>query len=240
MFEKSITYSKRILSIACAVSLSAAFLHADENEASSAMSPPELFGVMVGQQVGLDDLGFSDEEKQLFLAGMKNGVMGTAPEDIQAQLPRLQQFLQQRAEAAQSELMAELESEQEALLADLMEDPDVIQDSSGFFYEIVKPGDDLRANETDTVLVHYTGTLVDGTEFDSSYSRGEPASFGMDRVIEGFSGGLSKIGQGGEVIIYIPAELGYGDNPDPRSGIPPGAMLIFDAELIEVIPAGGE
>ncbi len=215
-------------------------VQAQEDENGSAdMAPPALFGFMVAQQVGLDDLGFSDEEKALFLEGMEQGLADGSMEDIQDQLPRLQQFLQERAEAAQAEAAEELAASQAEVIEELENDPDVIADPSGFYYEIIESGDDVRANEEDTVLVHYKGSLVDGAIFDSSYDRGQPATFPMGGVIPGFSGGLSKIGQGGEVRIYIPSELGYGQTPPQGSGIPPGAMLVFDAELIAVNPDDG-
>lgn len=208
-----------------------------EDGQSQEMSPAELYGYVIAQQVGLDELGFSEEEKQLFLKGMQTGLAGGGMAAVQDQLPGLQEFLQGRATEAQEKMAAEVAEQEAVFVEDLQNDPDVIADPSGFYYEIIEPGDDVRASEADSVVVNYEGTLVDGTVFDSSYQRGEPATFPMNGVIPGFSGGLSKIGQGGEIKIYIPAELGYGDNPDPRSGIPPGAMIVFDAELLEVVPA---
>jgi len=85
-----------------------------------------------------------------------------------------------------------------------------------------------------TVRLHYHGTLIDGTVFDSSVDRGQPASFPMGGVIKGFSGGLTKTQVGGKVKIYIPSELGYGDNPRPGGKIKPGDTLIFECELLEI------
>jgi FKBP-type peptidyl-prolyl cis-trans isomerase len=87
----------------------------------------------------------------------------------------------------------------------------------------------------DTVRLHYHGTLTDGTVFDSSVERQQPASFPMRGVIKGFSGGLTKVKVGGKVRIYIPSELGYGDNPRPGGKIKPGDTLIFECELLEII-----
>ena len=87
---------------------------------------------------------------------------------------------------------------------------------------------------SDTVRLHYHGTLIDGTVFDSSVDRGQPTSFPMNGVIKGFSGGLTKCQVGGKVRIYIPSELGYGDNPRPGGKIKPGDTLIFECELLEI------
>ena len=84
------------------------------------------------------------------------------------------------------------------------------------------------------VRLHYHGTLIDGTVFDSSVDRGQPASFPMNGVIKGFSGGLTKTEVGGKIRIYIPSELGYGDNPRPGGKIKPGDTLIFECELLGI------
>ncbi len=82
--------------------------------------------------------------------------------------------------------------------------------------------------------VNYTGTLVDGTVFDSSAQRGQPAEFPLDGVIPGWTEGIQKIGKGGKIKLYVPPELGYGD--EGRPGIPPGSTLIFDVELLDIKP----
>jgi len=225
----------RLLVGASAFSLIALSANAAEDSISGDMSPPELFGFMVAQQVGLDQLGFSDEEKTMFLSGMKSGLMGGSMEDIQDKIPELQSFLQERAEAAQAVMAMENEAAAADFVEDLENDPDVVMDDSGFYYEIIEAGSDVKPGMSDEVVVNYKGALIDGTVFDSSYDRGQPATFPMNGVIKGFSGGLSKIGEGGKVRIYIPAELGYGNSPPPQSPIPAGAMLIFDAEIEQVI-----
>lgn len=207
----------------------------DQTEAKG-LPLPEVFGVMVSQQIGLDQLGFSDAEKAEFLSGFQKGMKGgVSMEDVQAQLPELQQYLQQRAMAAQAKEMAKIQEATAEYVSDLESNPDIQKDESGFYYEIIEAGEGDGPAMADEVVVNYEGSLVDGTVFDSSYDRGEPATFPMRGVIPGFSGGLSKIGEGGKVRIYIPSELGYGENPPPNSPIPPGAMLIFDAEIIDIV-----
>lgn len=103
---------------------------------------------------------------------------------------------------------------------------------SGLQYEILEPGNGAVPAATDKVKVHYKGTLIDGTEFDSSYKRGEPVTFGLNQVIKGWTEGLQLIKSGGKIKLYIPAELAYGAMQRP--GIPANSTLIFDVELLEI------
>ncbi|MEC7487331.1 MAG: FKBP-type peptidyl-prolyl cis-trans isomerase, partial [Verrucomicrobiota bacterium] len=107
---------------------------------------------------------------------------------------------------------------------------------SGLYYKIVEPGEGDRPSLTDSVLVHYKGTRIDGTTFDSSYERGEPATFPLNGVVAGFGEGLTKIAAGGKIILYIPSDLGYGNTPRPGGEIQPGDTLVFECELIEINP----
>jgi len=106
---------------------------------------------------------------------------------------------------------------------------------SGLQYEIIKEGDGISPTETDTVVVNYRGTLIDGTEFDSSYERGEPARFPLNGVIPGWTEGLQLMKEGANYKLYIPTELGYGMRVRPGGTLEPNMALIFDVELIEVI-----
>ena len=104
---------------------------------------------------------------------------------------------------------------------------------SGLVYQSVKEGTGPSPAATDTVRVHYRGTFPDsGKEFDSSYSRGEPAEFPLEGVIPGWTEGLQKINKGGKLKLYVPPHLAYGD--DGKGGIPPGSTLIFEVELLEI------
>lgn len=107
------------------------------------------------------------------------------------------------------------------------------QTSTGLKYIIVKEGSGKAPKATDEVTVHYEGKLVDGTIFDSSYQRGEPATFPLNRVIPGWTEGLQLMKEGGKAIFYIPASIGYGAAGAPPV-IPPNADLIFTVELIKV------
>jgi FKBP-type peptidyl-prolyl cis-trans isomerase len=106
--------------------------------------------------------------------------------------------------------------------------------ASGLQYKIVKEGAGKSPKATDTVLVHYRGTLLDGTEFDSSYKRNEPISFPLNRVIPGWTEGLQLLKEGGKAILYIPSKLAYGPSGTPGGPIGPNETLIFEVELLKV------
>ena len=112
--------------------------------------------------------------------------------------------------------------------------PGVKTTASGLQYKAVRDGNGPTPKATDTVVVNYKGTLVDGTEFDSSYKRGEPAEFAVNQVIPGWTEGLQLMKVGSKYELVIPARLAYGDRPPPGSKIGPGATLVFEVELIKI------
>lgn len=106
---------------------------------------------------------------------------------------------------------------------------------SGLMYEIVEPGDaNVKAKATDKVKAIYVGKLKDGSEFDNSNKHGDTVEFALNQVIPGWTEGLQLIGKGGKIKLWIPAELGYGDNPNGPGG--GNQALMFDVELVDVIP----
>ncbi len=109
--------------------------------------------------------------------------------------------------------------------------PAVKTTESGLQYEIVKEGAGANPKDTDIVKVHYTGTLMDGTKFDSSVDRGQPVEFPVTGVIPGWTEALKLMKPGAKWKLYIPAKLAYG--PQGRPSIPPNSVLIFDVELLE-------
>jgi FKBP-type peptidyl-prolyl cis-trans isomerase len=104
--------------------------------------------------------------------------------------------------------------------------------ASGLQYKIVKEGTGKTPAATDKVLVHYRGTFLDGTEFDSSYKRNEPIAFPLNRVIAGWTEGLQLVKEGGKAILYIPSKLAYG--PSGNGPIGPNETLIFEVELLKI------
>lgn len=121
-----------------------------------------------------------------------------------------------------------------AFLKENAKKPTVLTTASGLQYEILSSGYGKRLpNATDNVTVHYKGTTIDGQEFDSSYSRGEPATFPLNAVIPGWTEGVQLMKEGAKFRFYIPSELAYGEQGAGRA-IGPNAALIFDVELIKI------
>jgi FKBP-type peptidyl-prolyl cis-trans isomerase len=204
----------------------------------------QIIGLVLLEQSGLSYLGFGAEDADLIISGFTVGANVDRPDsDIEAKLPAFQKFMQERLATARAIMTeeakvvaAERVAAGEAFFEELSADPDVQKSESGLYYKILEPGADEKPTMEDSVLVHYKGTLIDGTEFDSSYKRDQPAKFPLNGVVKGFGEGLTKIGAGGKIILYIPSELGYGDSPRPGGLIKPGDTLIFECELIEVNP----
>jgi FKBP-type peptidyl-prolyl cis-trans isomerase FklB len=110
----------------------------------------------------------------------------------------------------------------------------VVTTNSGLQYVVVKEGNRKYPTSTDNVTVHYHGTTIDGTVFDSSVDRGETSSFGLNQVIKGWTEGLQLMGEGAKFIFYIPQELAYGKNPRPGGAIKPYMALVFEVELFNI------
>ena len=109
----------------------------------------------------------------------------------------------------------------------------VIERPSGLQYRVLKEGTGVRPGVRDQVTVHYRGRLIDGTEFDSSYKRGKPATFQLNRVISGWTEGLALMREGATWVLFIPPELAYGERGSGQT-IGPNETLIFEVELIKV------
>ncbi|NLA66950.1 MAG: FKBP-type peptidyl-prolyl cis-trans isomerase [Gammaproteobacteria bacterium] len=109
---------------------------------------------------------------------------------------------------------------------------------SGLQYKVLEQGDGPKPGPDSRVSVHYRGTLVDGTVFDSSYDRGQPAVFNLTSVVPGWQEGLQLMPVGSKYMLWLPSELGYGDMGTPGGPIAPGSALVFEVELLEIVDAG--
>ncbi len=147
-------------------------------------------------------------------------------EYFQQQEQKMQAERQQKGKAAKEE--------GEKYLAENAKKDGVITTPSGLQYQVLRQGNGKRPTAKDTVKCHYEGFLIDGTVFDSSVQRGEPATFGLQQVIAGWTEGLQLMQEGGKYRFFIPYRLAYGEGGAGQL-IPPFATLIFDVELIEVV-----
>lgn len=195
----------------------------------------QIYGWMAGMRAGISRLGLTAAELEAFQQGVAAAADGEDLEvDLQFVGPEISKFVQGKFDAHMAGLKAEQEAAAAAYWESLLAKDDVQQLQSGLAYTIVRPGSELRPGPLDTVRAHYTGRLIDGTVFDTSEGGG-PFETRLNQVIEGWTQGLPLIGEGGAIKLYIPADLGYGDEGTPS--IPPGATLIFDVELVSVTPA---
>ena len=140
---------------------------------------------------------------------------------------------QARKEAAAAESGRAAKAVGEDFLAENAKKDNIVVLPSGLQYEVIREGNGKKPSATSKVKCHYEGTLIDGTKFDSSYDRGEPATFGLNQVIAGWTEGLQLMSEGAKYRFFIPYNLGYGERGAGAS-IPPYAALVFDVELIEV------
>lgn len=169
--------------------------------------------------------------------GLKDALSGTKPlltdEEAAADLAQLQDQVKKATEAKMQELAAENQKAGAAFLAENKTKEGVVTLPSGLQYKVLTPGTGPNPTATDTVVCQYKGTLLDGTEFDSSYKRGQPATFAVGRVIKGWTEALQLMPVGSKWQLFIPAELAYGER-GAGNVIPPNATLIFEVELVSI------
>ena len=165
-----------------------------------------------------------------------NGPIALSEQEIRDILTAYQQKLQAAREDLRKRIAEENTKKAEEFLAENKSKPGVVTTESGLQYRILAEGSGPTPGSNDTVTVHYRGTLLDGTEFDSSYKRNQPWTAPLSRCIKGWSEALRKMKCGAKWQLFIPPALAYGNSPPIGSAIPPGALLIFEVELITNTP----
>ncbi|MDX1735787.1 MAG: FKBP-type peptidyl-prolyl cis-trans isomerase [Halioglobus sp.] len=188
----------------------------------------------VGQRMAADNIPLDSDA---FLQGIDDALKGQqprlTPEEMQQEMQTYQQqVMAERAEAQQA-LAGANQAAAETFLAENAAREGVVVTESGLQYEVLEAGEGAKPGADDTVEVHYRGTLVDGTEFDSSYSRGEPVTFGVGQVIAGWTEALQLMSVGSKYKLAIPADLAYGAGGAGQV-IGPNAALLFEVELLSI------
>ncbi|MBF0368410.1 MAG: FKBP-type peptidyl-prolyl cis-trans isomerase [Magnetococcales bacterium] len=214
------------------------FLAIPQAQAGSFKTDKQKFGYFVGMQMGLElkELGI-DVDLDSFVAAVKDAVgekkFKMTPDEAQATKQLLQQEVRASHAKRKSAMGEQNLKEGAAFLAKNKSAKGVTTTASGLQYQVLAKGKGPKPTATDNVTVHYRGTLLDGTEFDSSHKRNKPISFRLDQVIPGWSEGVQLMNTGAKYRFFIPSELGYGAR-GAGGVIGPNATLIFDVELIEI------
>jgi len=190
-----------------------------------------IYSLGLSMHRSLARFDLSPAEMEIVKRALADGAAGKPAIDFNEWRPKIESLARARADrVAEREKAASL-----AYLNKAATEPGATRTDSGLIYRELRPGSGASPKATDSVKVHYRGTLINGTEFDSSYSRKEPAQFALNAVIRCWTEGVQKIKVGGKALLVCPSDLAYGDRGRPS--IPAGAALIFEIELLEI--AGG-
>lgn len=200
----------------------------------------------VSYSIGLD-IGLTFKKQKMDLnpdaltAGLKDALSGNKPlltdEQVKETMTTFSKEMTEKQTAANKEASEKNAATGEKFLAENKTKEGVKTTASGLQYKVIKEGNGPTPKETDTVVVNYRGTLIDGTEFDSSYKRGEPATFPVNRVIKGWTEALQLMKVGSKYQLWIPANLAYGERGAGQE-IGPNSTLTFEVELISIKPPG--
>lgn len=196
-------------------------------------SPRQSLGYALGVNIAqsLASQGLTDFDPTELLEGLRHGLSG---EPLTMTPEQINSTLRAAAEAGQAKAFAANKDAGEAFLAQNGARGGVTVLASGLQYEVVERGSGASPGPSDRVTTHYHGTLIDGTVFDSSVSRGQPASFGVNQVIKGWTEALQLMKTGDKWRLFVPQELAYGASPRQGGPIQPYCALIFEVELISI------
>jgi FKBP-type peptidyl-prolyl cis-trans isomerase FkpA len=221
-------FTRRVtaLAVALALPLTGAAQKLDTEEQKT------LYAIGLALSQNLQAFALNKDELELVKAGLADGVMlkGTPKVKVDEYIPKIQALQQARAKVA-----ADAEKKSSAtFLEKAAKEKGATKTSAGFIISTVKAGTGASPKVSDQVKVHYHGTLTDGTVFDSSVQRGEPATFPLNGVIPCWTQGVQMMKVGGKAKLVCPSDLAYGDRGAPPK-IKPGATLVFDVELLEIV-----
>jgi FKBP-type peptidyl-prolyl cis-trans isomerase len=224
-----------------ALVLGAMFVSACSSEAtkSDIKTDMDKASYSIGYDIGgsIKSEGIDDLNLDIMLLGMRDAqgegeAALTEEERMMAMTFFQNEMMARQQQKAETESAANLEAGA-AFLAENAQKEGVQVTDSGLQYKVITQGSGKRPAATDQVTVHYRGTLIDGTEFDSSYNRGEPVTFGLNQVIPGWTEGLQLMSEGSKYELYLPSNIAYGER-GTQGIIGPNATLIFEVELIKV------
>ncbi|MBS3743515.1 MAG: FKBP-type peptidyl-prolyl cis-trans isomerase [Wenzhouxiangellaceae bacterium] len=235
--------NRKLVIIAASAALASGTLLA-QNQNNELETPEERLSYTIGMDIG-ESLAGQDMplDIDIVVQGLRDSFLGEetllTQEEKQAEREK---FIQQRQEQLQQQRSEEARinlEEGQAFLAANAEKQGVTTTESGLQYRVIEEGDGERPDADDRVTVHYRGKLINGVEFDSSYSRGEPATFGLNQVIPGWTEGVQLMREGAKYELFVPSDLAYGEQGRPGP-IGPNSTLIFEIELLEVSPQPAE
>ena len=189
-------------------------------------------GLQIGQQ--LQESGLSGLVPEAILAGITDALENNQPPLAVDVLHRALREMHERADAVRNEKQAELVKDGMRFLEENAKKEGVSTTESGLQFSVINQGDGAIPARTDRVRVHYTGRLIDGTVFDSSVQRGQPAEFPVNGVIAGWIEALTLMPVGSKWELYIPSNLAYGER-GAGAAIPPYSTLVFEVELLEIL-----
>lgn len=198
-------------------------------------------GLLVGTDVGRSLAPIQEEiELPVFLQAVRttiaNGKLLLGEQELTAIRETFSQKVQSQMQAKNAAAGEKNQTEGTAFLAKNKAVKGVFTTPSGLQYMVLRQGAGARPRATDRVRVNYQGALLDGTVFDSSYDRGQPTEFGLNQVIQGWTEGLTLMPVGAKYRFLIPGELAYGTQGMPQGGIGPNSTLVFDVELLAILP----
>ena len=228
----------KIRMVAAAIAILALGSWAQAQEPKGLKDQKEKLSYVIGVDIGkaLEKQGVQIDP-EIVAKGLKDGFSGGKllmnDQEIQETMTAFQKEMRVKQEAALKQAGEKNKKEGEAFLTENKTKEGVKTLPSGLQYKVIKAGSGKKPKATDTVVTHYKGTLLDGTEFDSSYRRNQPATFKVNGVIRGWTEALLLMEEGAKWILYVPSALAYGER-GAGGQIGPNATLIFEVELVSV------